>query len=250
MPAPPGSNAKSVLLGWEIEGAPRGLLRTPWLTAAVHARGWARTLRRPHPTPPPLPAPFPCPAVVADKGLLAAREATPEPAGPAGRSPSPAPPGAAALSPTAAAAASGSLLAEQLSGRLETVGEEGGGEGGGFPANDASGGELAGGDEEYDPETAFADQPPKPAAAPAAASTPTAAALDWASIKAAAAAAGQQGGGAGGARLAPLKFEPLATVDAQPEGREAGAEGPREHKPHHHHHKREHPSASPHEASV
>lgn len=185
---------------------------------------------------------------MSDKGMLAAREATPEPAGPDGRSPSPAPLGAAALSPTAAAAAAAGsgLLNEQLSGRLETVGEEGGAAGGGastsgYRASESGDAELAGG-EEYDPETAFADEGPKATGgaaggAPAAASTPTAAALDWASIKAAAAAAGHEGEGAGLA-LQPLKFETLAKVGAKHEGQQAGAEG-------HRHHKRERPSASP-----
>ena len=185
---------------------------------------------------------------MSDKGMLAAREATPEPAGPDGRSPSPAPLGAAALSPTAAAAAAAGsgLLNEQLSGRLETVGEEGGAAGGGastsgYRASESGDAELAGG-EEYDPETAFADEGPKATGgaaggAPAAASTPTAAALDWASIKAAAAAAGHEGEGAGLA-LQPLKFETLAKVGAKHEGQQAGAEG-------HRHHRRERPSASP-----
>lgn len=193
---------------------------------------------------------------MSDKGMLAAREATPEPAGPGGRSPSPAPPGVTALSPTAAAAAAAdsSLLGEQLSGRLETVGEEGGAGGtdasaSGYLASESAEAELAGG-EEYDPETAFADEAPRITAgaaggaaggAPAPAATPTAAALDWASIKAAAAAAGHEGDGAGHA-LQPLKFEPLASVGATHKGGQAGAEGQREHK---HHHKRERPSASP-----
>ncbi|PRW33553.1 PHD finger 3 [Chlorella sorokiniana] len=192
-------------------------------------------------------------SVMSDKGMLAAREATPEPAGPGGRSPSPRPPGTAALSPTAAAAAAAagnsSLLNEQLSGRLETVGDEGGAgdaSASGYLASESADAELAGG-EEYDPETAFADEGPKTTAgaaggAPAPAATPTAAALDWASIKAAAAAAGHEGEGAGHA-LQPLKFEPLATVGAKHEGEQA--EGQREHK-----HKRERTSASPRDTEV
>jgi hypothetical protein len=133
------------------------------------------------------------PAVMAEQGKRA-RQATPEAAGsasgaagPSGGMPSP---GAQAAAAPAAGGEQATRLGGASSAALERVagGDDGGGGGGGYRVSE-SGAELApaGGDgEEYDPETAFADQASKPAAAPAAA------ALDWASIKAAAAAEKQQ----------------------------------------------------------
>ena len=126
------------------------------------------------------------PAVMAKQGKQA-RQATPEAAGgagPPGGTPSP------RVQAAAAAAAGGdqaTRLGEAGSAALERVagGDDGGG--GGYRVSE-TGADLApgGSGEEYDPETAYADQASKPAAAPAAA------ALDWASIKAAAAAEKQQ----------------------------------------------------------
>lgn len=189
-----------------------------------------------------------CPAVMADKGMLAAREATPEPAAH----------GASSGGESAAPTMLGEQGSAQLgSGRLE--GQEGAGGVPGYRVSDSVDAELAArtaaGDEEYDPETAFGDEggPPDDGAptagggklaAPVAA--PTAAALDWASIKAAAASAAaeqqqqsQLGGGGATAPLGSLKLQ------EQLSGELKGRQGGKHH--HHHHHKRDPISSSPRE---
>ena len=187
--------------------------------------------------------------------MLAAREATPEPAG--GAAPAAARAGEQHGAPT--------MLGEHGSAQLGSgslEGQDAGGSAPGYRVSDSADAELAAGaagsaeDEEYDPETAFMDDEAPPGdTAPASqqASKPAAAALDWASIKAAAASAAaeqqqqsQLGGGGGGA------VEPLGSLKLQEQlsGELKGREG--QHSRHgskqrHHHHRRDRTSASPRE---
>lgn len=172
-------------------------------------------------------------AVMADNGMLAAREPTPEPAAHSKRSPSPGAGAASAAAADSAPAASprgaqqSTLLGAGASGPL---GKVDGGEGSEYRVSDSMDAELApaGGDEEYDPETAFAEDDAKPAAA-------AAPALDWAAIKAAAASATAEERQSG--------MQLLGSLDSLHAGsKQEGAEGKHEHKLKHHHHRREHAS--------
>jgi hypothetical protein len=139
--------------------------------------------------------------------MLAAREPSPERERPAGHGPSPAGPLAAAEAGAAAASSpAGSprgppeptQLGSALSGPLGHVGGGSGAGEGGYRVSDSA--EAAGGEEEYDPETALADGGRAPAG-PAA----EAPALDWAAIRAA--AAEERQGGGPPPLLAPLQVE-------------------------------------------
>ncbi|EFN53710.1 hypothetical protein CHLNCDRAFT_53651 [Chlorella variabilis] len=172
-------------------------------------------------------------SMMADNGMLAAREPTPEPAAHSKRSPSPGAGAASAAAADSAPAASprgaqqSTLLGAGASGPL---GKVDGGEGSEYRVSDSMDAELApaGGDEEYDPETAFAEDDAKPAAA-------AAPALDWAAIKAAAASATAEERQSG--------MQLLGSLDSLHAGsKQEGAEGKHEHKLKHHHHRREHAS--------
>ena len=207
---------------------------------------------------------------MADSGMLAAREQTPEPAGAAGAAHATdgqplASPRTQGGSAGAAAEQQPTMLGEQGAGPLGRVGADGAGGsggGGGYRVSDSADAELAatagGGGEEYNPETAF-DDADKGKLAPGAAT------LDWAKIRAAAAtaaAAEQQAGGAGGAGSTSVLGgggRPLGSLQSLPSpslpGESSDARQQRHHHKHHHHshHQRQHTSPlemlSPHEAS-
>ncbi len=188
---------------------------------------------------------------MADKGMLAAREPTPELGGSGAPGAARAGEGSATAAPEGQQHGAPTMLGEHGSAQLGSGDLEGQGAGGTDAELAARAAGTAGDDEEYDPETAFVEDEGSPGSKIplAAASKPTTAALDWASIKAAAASAAAEqqqqsklGGDGAVEPLGPLKLqEPLS---GEAKGRE-GQHGRHESRHRHHHHKRDRTSASP-----